>query len=45
MQGYKTSLSKRQRTEITSNIFSKHNIMKLEINYRKKNVRSTNTKQ
>ena len=34
---HKTSPSKFKRIEIISNIFSNHNGMKLEINYRKKN--------
>ena len=37
--GHKTSLSKFKRIEIISRIFSDHNVMKLEINHRKKNER------
>ena len=32
---YKTSLNKFKKTEITSDYFSNHNVMKLEINRRK----------
>ena len=41
--GHKSRLSKFKKTEITSTIFSDHNAMKLEISYREKNVKSTNT--
>ena len=34
--GHKSSLSKFKKTEIVSSIFSNHNAMRLEINYRKK---------
>ena len=37
MPSHKTSLNKFNRIEIISSIFSDHNCMKLEINYRKKN--------
>ena len=43
--GHKTSLNKFQRIEIISSIFSDHNGIKLEINYRKKNGQNTNTKR
>ena len=36
MLGHKSSLSKFKNTEIISSIFSNHNVMSLEINYRKK---------
>ena len=36
MLGYKGSLSKFKKIEIISSIFSDHNIMRLEINYKKK---------
>ena len=39
---HKSSLGKLKKTEITSSIFSDHT-MRLEINYRKKNVKNTNT--
>ena len=41
--GHKSSLSKFKKIEIISSIFSDHNIMRLEINYREKNVKNTNT--
>ena len=34
--GHKTSLSKFKKSEIISSIFSDHNAMRLEINYREK---------
>ena len=42
MLGHKTSLNKFKRIEIISSIFSNHNGIKLEINYRKKNGKNTN---
>ena len=36
MLGFKTSLSKFKKTEIISSIFSNHNAMRLEINYKEK---------
>ena len=42
MLGHKTSLNKIKRIEIISRMFSDHNGMKLEINYRKKNGKSKN---
>ena len=41
--GHKSSLGKFKKTEIISSIFSDHNAMRLEINYRKKIVKNTNT--
>ena len=41
--GHKPRLSKLKKTEIISSIFSNHNSMRLEINYREKNVKNTNT--
>ena len=41
--GHKSSLSKFKKIEIISSIFSDHNAMRLEINYREKNVKNTNT--
>ena len=35
--GHKSSLHKFKKTEIISGIFSDHNAMRLDINYRKKN--------
>ena len=41
--GHKSSLGKFKKIEIVSSIFSDHNTMRLEINYRKKTVKNTNT--
>ena len=41
--GHKSSLSKFNKTEIISSIFSDHNTKRLEINYREKNLKNTNT--
>ena len=41
--GHQSSLGKFKTTEIISSIFSDHNAMRLEINYREKNVKNTNT--
>ena len=38
MLGHKTSFNKFKKIEITSSIFSDHNGMKLEINYKKKKL-------
>ena len=40
---HKSSLSKYKKIEIISSIFSDHNAMRLEMNYRGKNVKNTNT--
>ena len=40
---HKSNLSKFKKIEIISSIFSDHNAMRLDINYKKKNVRNTNT--
>ena len=40
---HKSSLGKFKEIEIVSSIFSDNNTMRLEINYRKKNVKNTNT--
>ena len=40
--GHKSSLGKFKKTEIISSIFSEHNAMRLDINYRKKSVKNTN---
>ena len=42
MLGHKTSLNKFMKTEAISNIFSNHNGMTLEINYKKKTGKITN---
>ena len=41
--GHKTSLSKFKKIEIILSIFSNHNAMRLEINYKKKTIKNTNT--
>ena len=41
--GHKSSLGKFKKNEIVSSIFSDHNAMRLEISYRKKTVKNTNT--
>ena len=41
--GRKSNLSKFKKMEITSSIFSDHNTMRLDINYKEKTVKSTNT--
>ena len=40
---HKSSLSKFKKIETISSIFSDHNAMRLEMNYREKNVKNTNT--
>ena len=42
MLGHKSNLSKFKKIEIISSIFSDHNTMRLDINYKKKPVRITN---
>ena len=41
--GHKSNLSKFKKIEIVSSIFSNHNTMRLDINYKRKTVRNTNT--
>ena len=41
--GHKSSLGKFTKIESISSIFSNHNAMRLDINYRKKSVKYTNT--
>ena len=43
MLGHKSSLRKFKKIEIVSSMFSDHNTMRLEISYRKKTVKNTNT--
>ena len=44
ISGHESNLSKFKKIEIISSIFSDHNAMRLDINYRKKKtVRNTNT--
>ena len=40
---HKSNFSKFTKTEIISSILSDHNAMRLDINYKKKTVRNTNT--
>ena len=40
---HKSSLGKFKKIEIISTIYSDHNTMRLDINYRKKTVKNTNT--
>ena len=40
---HKSNLSEFKTIEIISSIFSNHNAMRLDINYKKKTVRNTNT--
>ena len=40
--GHKSGLGKFKKIEIVSSIFSNHNTMRLDINYRRKSVRNTN---
>ena len=41
--GHKSNLSKFKKIEMVSSIFSYHNSMRLDINYKKKTLRNTNT--
>ena len=41
--GHKSNLSKIKKIEIMSSIFSYHNAMRLDINYKKKPMRNTST--
>ena len=41
--GHKSSLGKFKKIEIISSIFSDHNAVRLEMNYRAKNIKNTNT--
>ena len=40
--GHKSNLRKFKKIEIVSSIFSDHNAIRLDINYKKKTVRNTN---
>ena len=42
---HKSNLSKLRKIEILSNIFSDHNAMRLDINYKKKTVKNTSTQR
>ena len=39
----KSNFRELKKNEIISNVFSDHNAMRLDINYKKKTVRNTNT--
>ena len=41
--GHKSNLSKFKKIQIVTSIFSNHNAMRLDINYKKKTLRNTNT--
>ena len=41
--GHKSNLRKCKKTEIVSSIFSNHNALRLDIDYKKKTVKNTNT--
>ena len=41
--GHKSSLGKFKNIEIVSSIFSDHNAMRLDVNYKKQTVKNTNT--
>ena len=41
--GHKSTLNKFKKIEIIASIFSDHNAMRLDINYKKKTGRNTNT--
>ena len=41
--GHKSSLGKFLKIELISSIFSDHSAVRLEINYREKNIKNTNT--
>ena len=43
ISGHKSNLSKFKKIEIISSIFSDHNAMRLDINYKKTTVRNTDT--
>ena len=40
--GHKSSLGKFKKIEILRSIFSDHNVVRLDVNYRKKTIKSTN---
>ena len=43
IMSHKSNLSKFKKIDIVSSIFSDHNAMRLDINYKEKTVRNTNT--
>ena len=40
--GHKSSLGKFKKTEIVPSIFSDHNAVRLDVNYRKKTIKNSN---
>ena len=40
--GHKSSLGKFKKIKIISSIFSDHNVVRLDVNYRKKDIKNTN---
>ena len=40
--GHKSSLDKFKKTEIIASIFSDHNVVRLNVNYREKTIKNTN---
>ena len=40
--GHRSNFNKFKKTEVVASIFSDHNAMRLDINYKKKTVRNTN---
>ena len=40
--GHKSSLGKFKKNEIISNIFSDHNVVRLNLNYRRKTIKNSN---
>ena len=40
--GHKSSLGKFRKTEVISSIFSDHNLVRLDVNYRKKTIKNIN---
>ena len=40
--GHKSTLGKLKKIEVISSMFSDHNVVRLDVNYRKKNIKSTN---
>ena len=43
--GYKSSLGKFKKIEIIPNIFSDHNVVGLDVNYRKKTIKNSNIRR
>ena len=43
--GYKSSLGKLKKIEIIPSIFSDHNMVRLDVNYRKKTIKNSNIRR